>query len=62
MSTKIYIDDDGDETVFIRINDEVIAEVGHGPYGWAGMEEIIGIVTEIAEAFGIPLVNRQDIV
>lgn len=58
----IYITDDGDETVFVKIEEETIAEIGHGPYGWEGMEAVIKLVEDIAEAHGIEVVNVQDIV
>lgn len=62
MSTRIYITDDGDEVVFIKINEDILAKVDHGRYGWAGMEEIINLVEDLAETFGIPITNTQDIV
>lgn len=62
MSTRLYIDDDGDEVVYFRVNEEVIGSVDHGEFGWAGMESVIKIVEKVAETFGIPLTNEQDIV
>lgn len=62
MSTRIYIDDDGDERCFIRVEEEVIATIDHETYGWSGMRAVIELVEEIAETFGIPITNHQDIV
>lgn len=62
MSTRIYIEDDGDEAVFIKVNEDVIGTVDHDAYGWAGMKEVIKLVETLAETFGIPVTNTQDIV
>ena len=62
MSTRIFIEDDGDEVVYIKVNEEVIAEVDHGAYGWYGMEQAIKLVETLAETFDIPIINTQDIV
>ena len=62
MSSRIVIDDDGDEVIHIRINDEIIARVDHDTYGWSGMSSVIEIVEAIADSFNIPVANNQDIV
>lgn len=62
MSNRIVIDDNGDEVVHIRINDEIIARVDHETYGWSGMSSVIETVEAIAESFGIPVTNNQNIV
>lgn len=59
---NIYITDDGDEVVFIKVEEDVIAEVSHEAYGWYGMENVIKLVEDLAEAFGIEVYNSQDIV
>lgn len=62
MSTKLYITDDGDEVVYFHVNEENVGMVDHGAYGWEGMTEVIRLVENIAEAFGVPVSNTQDIV
>lgn len=62
MGTRINITDDGDETVLIGVGEDVIATIDHGRFGWAGMEEVIKLVENIAETFGIEVHNEQDIV
>lgn len=62
MSNAIYIDDDGDEAVFVRVEEEVIAMITHEDYGWGGMRQVIALVEDIAETFGIDYYNTQSIV
>lgn len=59
---KITITDDGDETVFVKLNGEDLFEVDHDMYGWAGMEAVINAVTKLADATGVEVENTQDIV
>lgn len=62
MSTRIVIEDDGDEVVIFRVSEEVIGTADHDAYGWDGMARVIDLVENIAETFGIEVTNRQDIV
>lgn len=62
MSSRIFIEDDGDETILVNINEETIGSFDHDEFGWAGMEAVIKAVEAIADAFGIPITNNQDIV
>lgn len=62
MSTTLVISDDGDEVVNFYIEEELIGSVNHDEYGWAGMTATIELVEAIAEAYGIPIRNEQDIV
>lgn len=60
--SNVYITDDGDEVVFIKVEEDVIAEVSHDAYGWAGMQQVIKLVEDLAETFGIEVYNSQAIV
>lgn len=62
MSTTVYISDDGDEEVIIRVNEDTIARINHEDFGWDGMDKVVKLVEELGEAFGFQVSNLQDIV
>lgn len=62
MSARIVITDDGDETVFIHLDGELLISPNHDDDGWAGMKRIIQTVEKIAAATGLRVDNRQDVV
>lgn len=58
----IRFEDDGDEQVFIFVNDKQVAVASHEAYGWTGMSEVLSTIKSIAEELGIPVEDEQDIV
>lgn len=60
MST-LFITDDGDEELLFELDGKPIGTANHEEYGWAGLRKVIELVTAVAEAGGIPVVNTQDI-
>lgn len=53
MSTSIYLERPDDETLLVRIEEDVVASVNHDEHGWSGMSAVENVVREIADAFGI---------
>lgn len=62
MGDTVYIYDDGDETIIIKINEYEIGSFGHDEYGWHGMESIIKMVHTLSETFNFGIIDRQEIV
>jgi hypothetical protein len=58
----IRIHDDGDEVVWIDVNDEQVFEVNHDEHGWDGMKAAIGAVEAVAKALKVDVDHEQDVV
>ena len=58
----LTITDDGDETLNITVDGNLLAEVGHGEFGWYGMEKIIDLIQSMGDSLGFQVDNEQEIV
>ena len=58
----LRITDDGDEEVYISLDDKLLFITNHEEHGWSGMTDIIQLATILADVGGIPVENSQDIV